>query len=87
VDVLVYIGLGMVVGLLARAILPAPTKVGPVAAMVAGLVGGYLGGLLGDRNQGGAHFSLDATGLILSVVLALVAVAALAFLDSRRSHA
>ncbi|MBF5043020.1 hypothetical protein FGE12_11545 [Aggregicoccus sp. 17bor-14] len=86
-EVLVYIGLGMVVGLLARAILPAPTKVGPIAGMVAGLIGGYLGGVLGDRNHGGTQFSLDATGLILSVVLALVAVAALAFLDSRRSHA
>ena len=83
-EVLVYLGLGMVLGLIGRAILPGPQALGPTAAMLGGMVGGFLGGVLGDRHLGGASFDLAPTGLILCAVGALVAVAALAVLSARR---
>jgi uncharacterized membrane protein YeaQ/YmgE (transglycosylase-associated protein family) len=86
-DSLVYIGLGMVMGLLGRAILPPPQHLGPTSAMLGGLVGGFAGGMIGDRHLGGAALSLDGTGLILSVVGALIAVAVLSALGRGRAHA
>lgn len=85
-DVLVFMGLGVVMGLLGRAILPPTALLGTGAAALAGLVGGLLGGVIGDQHLGGAHFSLQPTALILCVVGALVAVAALALLNARRAH-
>jgi uncharacterized membrane protein YeaQ/YmgE (transglycosylase-associated protein family) len=87
VDALVFIGLGVVMGLLGRAILPPTALIGAGSAAIAGLVGGLVGGVLGDRHLGGARFSLQPTALILCVVGALVAVAAIALLNARRAHA
>ena len=84
-DVLVFMGLGLVMGLLGRAVLPPTLLLGAGSAAISGMVGGLLGGVVGDRHLGGARFSLDSTGLILCVVGALVAVAAAALLNARRA--
>ena len=86
-DALVFMGLGIVMGLIGRAILPATVQLGAGAAAVAGLVGGLVGGVLGDRHLGGADCSLQGTALILCVVGSLVAVAAIAMVNARRAPA
>ena len=86
-DALVFIGLGVVVGLIGRAILPATVQLGAGAAAIAGLVGGLVGGVLGARWLGGANFGLQPTALILCVVGSLIAVAAIAMVNARRAPA
>jgi uncharacterized membrane protein YeaQ/YmgE (transglycosylase-associated protein family) len=87
VDALIFIGLGVVMGLIGRALLPPTVLLGAAPAAVAGLVGGLAGGVIGDRHLGGAQFSLQPTALILCVVGALIAVAATAALNMRRAAA
>jgi len=47
VDVLVFMGLGLVMGLLGRAVLPPTLMLGAGSAAIAGLLGGLLGALAG----------------------------------------
>jgi len=87
VDALIFIGLGVVMGLIGRVLLPPTVLLGAAPAAVAGLVGGLAGGVIGDRHLGGAHFSLQPTALILCVVGSLVAVAGIAMVNARRAPA
>ena len=81
---LLFVLFGLVVGFLARAILPGRQSMGLIMTAVLGMVGSLLGGFLGSMISGDGITRVHSAGLIGSVVGALV-VLALASMGRRRA--
>lgn len=81
--VLTWIAFGLLVGLMARAILPGRQPMGLVPTTLLGMVGAFVGGLLGNLIVGRAVLALHPAGFIGSVVGALLVLALLG-LGARR---
>lgn len=73
--ILLFLVFGVVVGFIARAVMPGAQRMGLVATMLLGIVGSFIGGFIGalftDRNV----LDFNTAGLIGSVVGALIALA------------
>lgn len=70
-SILAFILFGLVVGLIARALMPGRQGMGLVATVLLGIVGSFVGGLVGSLIYGGRVFELHAAGIIGSVLGAL----------------
>ena len=80
----VFLVFGFVVGLLARALMPGTQKMGIIRTTLLGIAGSFTGGLLGNLVYGrGAWNQLHATGLVGSVIGALVLMVAVRVFASR----
>ena len=87
VSILLWIVFGLVVGLIARAVVPGAQSMGFVGTTLLGIVGSFVGGLIATMLTGGfnAHQgSFHTVGFIGSVLGAIV-VLAIAGLARRRS--
>jgi uncharacterized membrane protein YeaQ/YmgE (transglycosylase-associated protein family) len=62
---------GLIVGAIARLLVPGPTPMGILGTMAAGVVGAFLGGLVGKLLFGPTY----APGWIMSIIGAVVVVA------------
>ncbi|HEX8438998.1 GlsB/YeaQ/YmgE family stress response membrane protein [Archangium sp.] len=84
-----FIVVGLVAGLLARAILPGRQSMGLVATMLLGIVGSFVGGFVGALFSPNRRvFDLHPSGLIMSVVGALVVLMLVGWAGrGRRIHA
>jgi uncharacterized membrane protein YeaQ/YmgE (transglycosylase-associated protein family) len=82
---LLFVLFGLVVGFLARAILPGRQSMGLIMTAVLGMIGSLLGGFLGSMVSGDSINRVHSAGLIGSVVGALI-VLALASMGSRRAR-
>ncbi len=71
-SILAFIILGLVAGLLARALMPGRQKMGVLATTLLGMVGSILGGFIGNLISGERLFDLHAAGIIGSVIGALI---------------
>lgn len=75
-SVLLFLVFGVVVGFLARAIMPGPQRMGWLATTLVGiagsLIGGFVGALLTSTNR---VLDFDTAGLFGSVLGALLALA------------
>jgi uncharacterized membrane protein YeaQ/YmgE (transglycosylase-associated protein family) len=80
---LAFIVFGLVVGLVARAIMPGRQSMGLVATALLGMAGSFVGGLIGSLIHGGGLFVLRSSGIVGSVLGAL-AVMALVGVSGRR---
>lgn len=81
-SILGFLIFGLVVGLLARLLLPGRQSMGMLTTMLLGVAGSFLGGVVGNMLAGG-HWDRPVTsGWIGSVLGALVLLAVM----SRRSH-
>lgn len=80
---LLFILFGLVVGFLARAILPGRQSMGLIMTAILGMVGSLLGGFVGSMVSGDSINRVHSAGLIGSVLGALL-VLALATMGSRR---
>jgi uncharacterized membrane protein YeaQ/YmgE (transglycosylase-associated protein family) len=72
-QILMYIVVGFVVGLAARALLPGADHIGFIATVLVGIVGSVIGGFIGrliKKPVDGSKFQL--TGLILAVAGAMI---------------
>lgn len=69
---LAFIVFGLVVGLVARALMPGRQSMGLVATTLLGVAGSFVGGIIGSVIYGGPIFDLHAAGIIGSVVGALL---------------
>ncbi|MCA9586165.1 MAG: GlsB/YeaQ/YmgE family stress response membrane protein [Myxococcales bacterium] len=81
--ILAFIVFGLVVGLIARAVMPGPQSMGLVATALLGMAGSFIGGMVGSLMHGGRIFELHSSGIIGSVLGTLV-VLFLTGLSSRR---
>jgi uncharacterized membrane protein YeaQ/YmgE (transglycosylase-associated protein family) len=80
---LAFIVFGLVVGLVARALMPGRQSMGLFTTALLGMVGSFVGGLIGSLIYGGRVFDLHASGIVGSVLGALV-VMFLAGMGARR---
>lgn len=80
---LAFILFGLVIGLIARAIMPGKQSMGLIATALLGMAGSFVGGLVGSLIYGGRMFELHSAGIIGSLVGALL-VMFLVGMGSRR---
>ncbi len=85
-SILMFIVLGLVAGLLARAITPGRQSMGLVATTLLGMAGSFVGGLVASLFTHDSMFSLHTSGIIGSVIGAIAVLFAVGF-ASRRGHA
>ena len=81
---LAFIVFGLIVGLIARAIMPGRQGMGLVATTLLGMAGSFVGGLVGSMVYGGRMFELHTSGIVGSILGALL-VMFLAGMGGRRS--
>ena len=82
---LLFIVFGLVVGFLARAILPGRQNMGIIMTAILGMVGSLLGGFVGSMISDNDVTRVHSAGLIGSVIGALI-VLALASMGGRRAR-
>ena len=73
--IILFLVFGIVVGFIARAIMPGSQKMGMVATMLLGVIGSFIGGFIGALLTDSQVLDLNTAGLIGSVVGALIALA------------
>ena len=82
---LMFVLFGLVVGFLARALLPGRQSMGLIMTAILGMVGSLLGGFLGSMLSGDSINRVHTAGLLGSVIGAMV-VLALASMGGRRAR-
>jgi uncharacterized membrane protein YeaQ/YmgE (transglycosylase-associated protein family) len=81
---LAFVLFGLIVGLIARSLMPGPEAMGLVATALLGITGSFVGGLIGSLIHGGHVLDLNAAGIIGSILGAML-VLFLVGLKARRS--
>lgn len=72
---ILFLVFGLVVGFVARAIMPGSQKMGLLATMLLGVVGSFIGGFIGAILTDSRVFDFNTAGVIGSIVGALIALA------------
>lgn len=86
--IITFIIIGFVAGLIARAILPGKQSMGLLATTLLGMVGSLVGGLIGSLfSRERSITDLHASGLIMSVIGAIVVLLLVGMAGRRRVHA
>jgi uncharacterized membrane protein YeaQ/YmgE (transglycosylase-associated protein family) len=73
VGIVVWLITGLLAGLIARALVPGPDRMGVAGTLVLGLVGSFVGGFVGNLLFEG-EFDIQASGIIGSIVGAVVSL-------------
>jgi uncharacterized membrane protein YeaQ/YmgE (transglycosylase-associated protein family) len=84
---LAFILFGLVIGLIARALMPGRQSMGLVATALLGMAGSFVGGLVGSLIYGGRMFELHSAGIIGSIVGALLVMFLVGMGSGRRVSA
>ena len=85
--IIAFIIIGLVAGLIARAIMPGKQSMGLVATTILGMIGSLVGGLIGSAfNRGGDGGMLQPAGLILSVLGAFAVLFLYSLATGRRGR-
>ena len=82
--ILLFIVFGLVVGFIARALLPGRQSMGFVMTAVLGMVGSLVGGFVGNLLAGRPLFDLHAAGFIGSLLCSILLLVALGRMGSSR---
>lgn len=78
-----FVLFGLVIGLVSRALMPGKQSMGIIATTLLGMAGSFVGGLVGSLIYGGPIFELHSSGIIGSIIGALL-VLFLAGMGGRR---
>jgi uncharacterized membrane protein YeaQ/YmgE (transglycosylase-associated protein family) len=81
-DVLLWIVFGLVVGLVAKFLMPGPNPGGLIMTTILGIVGAVLGAWIGRAL--GFYGPGQAAGFVMAVIGAIIVLGAYHFLTSRR---
>lgn len=81
---IVFLIIGLLAGLLARAIVPGRQGMGIVGTMLLGMVGSIIGGLIASLFRRGEVFSLHPAGLLMSILGAIVVLLVVTKVGGRR---
>lgn len=88
--IIAFIIIGLIAGLIARAILPGKQSMGLVATALLGMAGSLVGGLVGSLFRGGGDgmFAIHPSGIIMSVLGSIVLLMLVGFAGRgrRRVH-
>jgi uncharacterized membrane protein YeaQ/YmgE (transglycosylase-associated protein family) len=83
-----FIIIGLIAGLIARAILPGRQSMGLIATTLLGMVGSLVGGLIGSLfARDGRLFDVHPTGILMSVIGSIVVLLLVGATGRRRIHA
>ncbi len=86
--IIAFIIIGLIAGLIARAVLPGRQSMGLIATALLGMVGSLVGGIIGSLfASDGDLVSLHPAGLLMSVVGAIVVLLLVGAASRRRVHA
>jgi uncharacterized membrane protein YeaQ/YmgE (transglycosylase-associated protein family) len=86
-SIILFIIVGLVAGLIARALMPGRQSMGLIATTLLGMVGSLVGGFIGSLFRGGGSmFSLHPSGIIMSVLGAMLVLFLVGFVGRRRSR-
>lgn len=87
--VIVMLLIGLVAGFIARAVVPGPDPMGVVGTIVLGIVGSLIGGFLGYVlfHHDAGHGAFQASGLIGSIIGAIIALLVYRAMTGSRTHA
>lgn len=86
--IIAFIVVGLIAGLIARAILPGRQNMGLLATTLLGIVGSFVGGLVGSLfRRDGRLFDLHPSGILMSVLGAIVVLLLVGAAGRRRIHA
>ena len=86
--IIAFIVIGLIAGLIARAVLPGRQSMGLVATTLLGMVGSLVGGLVASLfHRDGRMFDLHPTGILMSVVGSVVVLMLVGMAGRRRVHA
>ena len=69
---LAFLLFGLIVGLIARALMPGRQSMGLIATTLLGVAGAFLGGLVGSMLSGGRLLDLHPAGFIGSILGAML---------------
>jgi uncharacterized membrane protein YeaQ/YmgE (transglycosylase-associated protein family) len=83
-SIILFILFGLIVGFLARAIMPGKQSMGFVATALLGIVGSFLGGFVGNLLAHRPVLQLQSSGIVGSVIGALVILAIVTWAGKRR---
>lgn len=83
-SILLFILFGLIVGFLARAIMPGKQPVGFVGTALLGIVGSFLGGFIGNLISNRPVLQIHSSGIIGSVLGALAVLAIVMWAGRRR---
>src|SRR4051812_27100025 len=83
-SILLFILFGLIVGFLARAIMPGKQSMGFVATALIGIGGSFLGGLVGNVLNHRPLLELNTAGFIGSILGALAVLAIVMYAGKRR---
>jgi uncharacterized membrane protein YeaQ/YmgE (transglycosylase-associated protein family) len=86
-DILGLIVIGLVIGVLARLILPGKQSISLVATLALGVLGALIGGWIASLLGTGDIFELNVLGFVLAVIAAIVLVGAYAGMAGRSNRA
>jgi uncharacterized membrane protein YeaQ/YmgE (transglycosylase-associated protein family) len=70
--ILAFLLFGLIVGLVARALMPGRQSMGLVTTTLLGVAGSFVGGILGSLVHGGRLLELHTAGIIGSILGALL---------------
>jgi uncharacterized membrane protein YeaQ/YmgE (transglycosylase-associated protein family) len=82
--ILLFIVFGLIVGFVARALLPGRQSMGAAMTALLGMAGSLIGGIVGNLLAGRPVFDLHAAGFIGSVIGALLLLVAFGMIGRRR---
>jgi uncharacterized membrane protein YeaQ/YmgE (transglycosylase-associated protein family) len=85
ISIITFILLGLVAGLLARAIMPGRQSMGLVATTILGMIGSFIGGLFASLISHEPLMRLHSSGLIGSVIGALLVLFVVTYVGRRRA--
>lgn len=85
--ILAFILIGLLAGLIARAIIPGRQAMGLLTTTLLGMVGSLLGGLIGSLFSREPAFTLRPAGILMSVLGAVVVLLLWGYGSRRRVHA
>jgi uncharacterized membrane protein YeaQ/YmgE (transglycosylase-associated protein family) len=82
--IIAWVVFGFIVGLIARALIPGPQKLGFIVTTLVGIGGSFVGGLVGSIFSGQPVYTFNTAGLIGSVIGAIVLMFLLGLSRPRR---
>jgi uncharacterized membrane protein YeaQ/YmgE (transglycosylase-associated protein family) len=82
--IILFIVFGLIVGFVARALLPGRQSMGVAMTAVLGMVGSVIGGFVGNMIAGRPVLDLHAAGFIGSLVCSILLLVALGMSGRRR---
>ena len=86
-NIIVLIIVGLIAGFIARAVIPGKQDIGIVATIVLGIVGSLVGNLLGSLIFEPHRFELGTSGIIGSIIGAIVVLGIYVAVTGRRGRA